>query len=84
MSAFGDKVDIEAGTVQRRDHGPRQRAIAALRAHSWRCSLVELSTRAWSNDAPASLNSAIAVVVSVIPYPIRQWLQLNLRRGLRQ
>ena len=34
MSAFGGTADIEAGSVQRRDHGPRQRAIAALRAHS--------------------------------------------------
>ena len=34
MSAFGGKADIEAGSVKPRDHGPRQRAIAALRAHS--------------------------------------------------
>ena len=46
MSAFEGKADIEAGSVKRRDHGPRQRANAALRAHSWRCSLVELSARA--------------------------------------
>ena len=26
MSAFGGKADIEAGSIKRRDHGPRQRA----------------------------------------------------------
>ena len=55
MSAIGGKADIEAGSVKRRDHGPRQRAIAALRAHCWRCSLVELSTRACAPLRPIFL-----------------------------
>jgi hypothetical protein len=35
--------------------GFRQRAIAALRAHSWRCCLVELSTRACAPLRPMFL-----------------------------
>src|SRR5262249_37879356 len=52
---FWGESGHEAGSGKPRDHDPRHRGIAALRAHSWRCSLVELSMRACAPLRPIFL-----------------------------